>query len=160
MSDSWTDSCLSHVTSWTVAHQAPPSLGFPRQEYRSGLPCPPPGDLPDPGIEPMSLTSLALQVNSLPLAPPGKLKSWPIAVTLKSAGYQHDNSFHAQSCCSVIKQTCEVRTDGGPPARCIDFCVALGPVAVSPSPSAVPLALGAAPPSRACCLCLFSGQHG
>ena len=60
----------------------------------------------------MSLTSLALQMNSLPLAPPGKLKSWPIAVTLKSAGYQHDNSFHAQSCCSVIKQTCEVRMVG------------------------------------------------
>ena len=39
---------------WTVAHQAPLSLGFPRQEDWSGLPCPPPGDLPDPGIEPES----------------------------------------------------------------------------------------------------------
>ena len=37
---------------WTVAHQAPLSMGFSRQEYWSGLPCPPPGDLPDPGIEP------------------------------------------------------------------------------------------------------------
>ena len=36
---------------WTVAHQAPPSMGFPRQEYWSGLPFPSPGDLPDPGIE-------------------------------------------------------------------------------------------------------------
>ena len=36
------------------------SLGFPRQEFWSGLPCPPPGDLPDPGIEPVSLTSPAL----------------------------------------------------------------------------------------------------
>ena len=45
---------------WTVAHQAPLSLGFSRQEYQSGLPCPPPGDLPDPGIEPRSLTSPAL----------------------------------------------------------------------------------------------------
>ena len=42
------------VTPWTIARQAPLSMGFPRQEYRSGLPCPPPGDLPDPGIEPMS----------------------------------------------------------------------------------------------------------
>ena len=39
---------------WTVAHQAPLSMGFSRQEYWSGLPFPPPGDLPDPGIEPVS----------------------------------------------------------------------------------------------------------
>ena len=42
------------VTSWTVAHQAPLSMGFPRKEYWSGLPFPFPGDLPDPGIEPMA----------------------------------------------------------------------------------------------------------
>ena len=45
---------------WTVAHQAPMSMGFSRQEYWSGFPCPPPGDLPDPGMEPASLTALAL----------------------------------------------------------------------------------------------------
>ena len=49
---------LSHVqlfaTPWTVAYQAPPSMGFSRQEYWSGLPFPSPGDLPDPGIEPGS----------------------------------------------------------------------------------------------------------
>ena len=39
------------ATPWTVARQAPPSMGFSRQEYWSGLPCPPPGDLPDPGIK-------------------------------------------------------------------------------------------------------------
>ena len=39
------------ATPWTVAHQAPLFMGFSRQEYWSGLPCPPPGDLPDPGIE-------------------------------------------------------------------------------------------------------------
>ena len=48
------------MTPWTVAHQVPPSKGFPRQEYWSGLPCPPPGDLPDPGLEPASLTSPAM----------------------------------------------------------------------------------------------------
>ena len=48
------------ATLWTVAHQAPLSMGFSRQEYWSGLPCPPPGDLPDPGIKPASLMSLAL----------------------------------------------------------------------------------------------------
>ena len=42
------------ATPWTVAHQAPPSMGFSRQEYWSGLPFPSPGDIPDPGIEPMS----------------------------------------------------------------------------------------------------------
>ena len=55
---------FSHVqlfaTPWTVARQAPLSMGFSRREYWSGLPCPPPGDLPDPGIELRSLTSLAL----------------------------------------------------------------------------------------------------
>ena len=57
-------SCFSHiqlfVTLWTVACQAPLSVGFSRQEYWSGLPCPHPGDLPNPGVKPMSLTSLVL----------------------------------------------------------------------------------------------------
>ena len=48
------------VTPWTLAHQVPLSMGFSRQEYWSGLPCPPPGDLPNPGIEPTSLISPAL----------------------------------------------------------------------------------------------------
>ena len=47
------------ATPWTVACQAPLSMGFPRQKYWSGLPCPPPGDLPDPRIEPVSLMSPA-----------------------------------------------------------------------------------------------------
>ena len=44
----------------TIAHQAPLSMGFSRQEWWIGLPCPPPGDLPNPGIEPESLMSPAL----------------------------------------------------------------------------------------------------
>ena len=51
------------VTPWTVAHEAPLSMGFSRQEYWSGLPFPPPGDLPDPGIEPVFPAS---QADSLP----------------------------------------------------------------------------------------------
>ena len=47
---------LSFVTQWTIARQAPLSVGFPKQEYWSGLPFPPPGDLSDPEIEPTSLT--------------------------------------------------------------------------------------------------------
>ena len=50
------------VTPWTVAHQAPLSMEFSRQKYWSGLPCLPPGDLPDPGIKPVSLLSPALTV--------------------------------------------------------------------------------------------------
>ena len=60
------------VTLWTAVLQAPLSMGFFRQEYWSGLPCPPSGDLPDPGIEPMSLMSPDWQENSLPLASSGK----------------------------------------------------------------------------------------
>ena len=55
-------SCPTIVTPWTVAHQAPLSMGFSRQEYWSGLPFPFPGDLPDPGIKPRSP---ALQADSL-----------------------------------------------------------------------------------------------
>ena len=71
-------SCFSRVqlfaTLWTVAHQAPLSMGFSRQEYWSGLPCPPPGDLPDPDVGwiPHLLCLLHWQVGSLSLAPPGK----------------------------------------------------------------------------------------
>ena len=59
------------VAPWTVAHQAPPSMGFSRQEYWSGLPLPSPGDLPDPGIEP---GSPALEADVLTSKPPGKPK--------------------------------------------------------------------------------------
>ena len=55
---------FSHVrlfeTLWTIAHRAPLSMGFSRQKYCSELPCPPPGDIPDPGIKPVSLMSPAL----------------------------------------------------------------------------------------------------
>ena len=57
------------VTPWTAIRQAPLSMKFSRQEYWSGLPCPPPGDLPDPGIKPRSP---ALQVDSLLSEPRGK----------------------------------------------------------------------------------------
>ena len=67
------------MTPWTIAHQAPLSMGFFRQEYWSGLPCPPPGDLPDLGIEP---ESPALKVDSLPTELPGK-PSIDINIALK-----------------------------------------------------------------------------
>ena len=69
-------SCFNHVrfyeTLWTIAHQAPLSMGFSREEYWSGLPFPSLRDLPDPGIKPVSLIFLHWQVGSLPVGPPGK----------------------------------------------------------------------------------------
>ena len=63
-------SILAWRIPWTVTCQAPLSMGSSRQEYWSGLPFPSPGDHPDPGIEPRSS---ALQADSLPSEPPGKL---------------------------------------------------------------------------------------
>ena len=68
-------SCFRHVqlfvTLWTVARQASLFMGLSRQEYWSGLPFPPPGDLPGQGIESCLLRLLHWQVSSLPRAPPG-----------------------------------------------------------------------------------------
>ena len=76
-------SCLTFRDPMDLAHQPPLSMGFSRQEYWSGLPCPPPGDLPNPGktlglqtqvwrdLKPRSLPSPALQVDSLPLSHQG-----------------------------------------------------------------------------------------
>ena len=65
------------VTPWTVAHQAPPSMGFSRQEYWSGLPFPSSGDLPDPGIEPRSP---ALQADALTSEPSGKPDGYTVSL--------------------------------------------------------------------------------
>ena len=65
------------ATPWTVACQAPLSVGFFRQEYWSGLPFPPPGDLPNPGIKPESLVSLALAAGFFTTAPLGRLQVIP-----------------------------------------------------------------------------------
>ena len=64
----WSLSCVRLLNLCTVAHQAPLSMGFPRQGYWSGLPFPPPEDLSDPEIEPMST---AWQADSLPLSHQG-----------------------------------------------------------------------------------------
>ena len=75
-----TKSCQTLATPWTVACQAPLSVGFSRQAYWSGLPFPSPGDLPNPGIGP---SSPALWADSLPTEPQGK----PYTTTL----YKIDN---------------------------------------------------------------------
>ena len=68
------------VTPWTVARQAPLSVGFPRQEYWSGLPFPPPGDFPNPGID---STSPALAGGFFTAEPPGKP---PLTISLFHEG--------------------------------------------------------------------------
>ena len=83
------------MTLWTVAHQAPPSMGFSRQEYWNGLPFPSPGDLPDQGIKP---GSPELQTNSLPSEPPGK---------------QHLNKFHPIKSIFVNSEPQEMWTEAG-----------------------------------------------
>ena len=69
-------SCFNHVqllvTPWTIAHQASLSMGFSRQEYWSELPCPPPGDLPDPGVK---HGYPALQADTLPCEPQASASS-------------------------------------------------------------------------------------
>ena len=71
-SDQQLQSCLTRCELWTVALQAPLSMGFSRDEYWSELLCPPPCYLPDPGTEPISLASSTSQADPLPTEPPGK----------------------------------------------------------------------------------------
>ena len=85
-----TQSCL-FVTSWTIAHQAPPSMEFSRQEYWSGLPFPSPGDLPDPGNE---LWSPALRADTLPSEPPGNQPENPKDLIKKLLELTNSLTFH------------------------------------------------------------------
>ena len=80
------------ATLWTVAYQAPLSMGFSKQEYWSELLFPSPGDLPNPGIKPRSR---ALQADSLPAEPPGKPNSWKrqIFVLFQNLGFEDGGKF-------------------------------------------------------------------
>ena len=83
------------MTLWTVAHQAAMSLGFSKQEYWNGLLCPPPGDLPNPGIELPSLSLLQWEADSSPLVPLGSPPLWadvPVWMRLRLKGWARGNS--------------------------------------------------------------------
>ena len=70
------------VTPWIVAHQAPLSMAFPREEYQSGLPFSPPGDLTDPGIEPVSPMAPALSEKFFTAEPQGEALLWTVKLLM------------------------------------------------------------------------------
>ena len=80
-------SCVTLGSPMDCSYQAPLSVGFPRQEYWSRLQCPPPGDLPDPGIKPTSLRLLLWQAGSLPPARPGILCNFLKCVSFTVSTY-------------------------------------------------------------------------
>ena len=82
---------LPFATPWTIAHQAPLSMGFSKQEHRTGLPFPPSGDLPNPRMEPASLMSPALAVGSLGVV--NIVNQWFMKTFMLSLMYLHFNRF-------------------------------------------------------------------
>ena len=100
-------SCVQlFATPWTVAYQAPSSMRFSRQEYWSGLPFPSPGDLPEPGIKPGSLT---LRADALTSEPPGKAMVFKV-VMYRCESLGHKEGWALKNWCSqivVLKKTLE-----------------------------------------------------
>ena len=93
-------SCPTLCDPWTVACQAPLPMGFSRQEYRSGLPCPPPRDLHNPGTEPRSPI---LQADSLPSEPPGKPMNTKVgSPSLPQGTFPTQESNRGLPCCRRI----------------------------------------------------------
>ena len=84
------------ATPWTVAYQAPPSMGFSRQEYWSGLPFPSPGDLPDPGTEPWSPALRADTLTSEPQGNQGRATHISVHYHLHWENSHDITDFHSQ----------------------------------------------------------------
>ena len=102
---------LSHVqlfvTPWTIAHQSPLSMGFPKQEYWSGFPFPSPEDLPDRGIE---WGSPALQADSLPAELPGKPKLCVKEYSLSPQVFVECGFFVCLFVCFFLGRVCILET--------------------------------------------------
>ena len=102
-------SCVQLLaTPWTVAHQAPPSMGFSRQEYWSGLPFPSPGNLPDPVIEP---TSPTLQADASTSEPPGK-----------NMKYMSPNAKFICTDCFLVSTVCLNQCFSSKDGKCVCKC--------------------------------------
>ena len=97
------------MTPWTAAHQAPLPMGFPRQESWSGLPFPPSGDLPDPGIKP---TSAAGQADSLPLSHQGGPKWGYSSPVYKTLVYKCDETNVSEKSSSLPLTLCRASSGG------------------------------------------------
>ena len=105
------------VILWTVAHQALLFIGFSRQEYWDGMPFPPPGNLPDLGIESMSLISLVLAGRSLPLEPSGKTFMYPDQISrsvMSDSLWPHESQHDRPPCPSP---TSGVHSDSRPSSQ-------------------------------------------
>ena len=98
-------------TLWTVVRQSPLSMGFSRQEYWSGLPCPPPGDLPNPRIKPTSLMSPALAGGFFTPAPPGEGSN---QIYLKSKFVDPCISYDS---CFIVSAQVEAPSSRAPPSQ-------------------------------------------
>ena len=142
----WVSRVWLFVTPWTVAHQAPLSVGFSRQEYWSGQPFPSLGHLPNPGIKPGSPT---LQVDSFPSGPTGKpIKNTLILpVRLCSSSQNSENINHQEetwlterklrhSSCRAVRQRCRGRTRGKAASLQAGRAAWMSPAAPLPTPSA------------------------
>ena len=90
------------MTAWTVGPQAPLSMRFSSQEYWSGLPFPPPGDLPNPGIELRSPVSPGLQADSLPTELPGADKNGKENDLMKSWRHYYHNKGIILECNKIM----------------------------------------------------------
>ena len=124
------------VTPRTVAHQVPLSLAFFRQESWSGLPCPPPGDLPDPGFQPASPVSPAKQVDSLPASPSlmYQIRLDQISRSVMSASLRPHESQHARPPCPSL--TPGVHSDSHPSSQWCHPAISSSVVPFSSAPKA------------------------
>ena len=123
-----------------AAFQAPLSTRFSRQEYWSGLSCPPPGDLPDPGIKPAAPTAPALQAGSLPLSHPGKLiiifSSVQFSRSVMSDSLQPRELQHARPPCPSL--TPGVHSDSRPSSQGCHPAISSSVVPFSSCPQSLP----------------------
>ena len=136
------------ATLWTIVGQAPLSTGFSRQEYWSGLPCPSPGDLPDPGIEPTSLTSSALAVRPFTTSTTWEalviayeyiilqIRSDQISHSVVSDSLRHHESQHARPPCP--SPTPEVHSDSCPSSQWCHPAISSSVVPFSSCPQSLP----------------------
>ena len=124
------------ATSWTVAHQAPLSKEFFRQEYCSGSLWPPPGDLPEPEIQPASPVSPALQADSLPAEPFVPFSSVLFSCSVVSDALRPHESQHTRPPC--LSPTSRVHSNSCPSSRWCHPAISSSVIPFSSCPQSLP----------------------